>query len=90
MVPANLTHFNLQSGVGGRDEQHEITRQHVITRSGPTRWLLSAGTGGFRRAFLTHDLHRQYNGTLFDYQQYRHLGWEGKPLMYFSCPKELF
>lgn len=32
---ANLTHFNLQSGVGGRDEQHEITRQHVIMRSQP-------------------------------------------------------
>ena len=32
---ANLTHVNLQNGVGGRDEQHEIARQHVITRSRP-------------------------------------------------------
>lgn len=34
---ANLTHVTLRSGVGGRDEHHEITRQHVIARSRPDK-----------------------------------------------------
>lgn len=83
---ANLTHSNLQSGVGGRDEQHEIMRQHVITRSRPYKVaVVCRHRRGSREHFLSTIYIQWYFVPLVTFQT---PGLGRKPLMYLSCRKE--
>ena len=85
---ANLTHVTLQGGAGGRDGHHEVTRQHVIARSRPTRWPSSAGTEGVQESIsyprFTQTI-QWYSVGLVTLQT---PGLGRKPLIYLSCPKE--
>lgn len=85
---ANLTHFNLQNGVGGRDEQHEIARQHVITRSRPYK---VAAVCRHRRGLGEHfrpTIYIDNTMVLCWLVAVQTPGLGRKPLMYLSCPKE--
>lgn len=85
---ANLTHFNLQSGVGGRDEQHEITRQHVIMRSQPYKVaVVCRHRRGSREHFLP-TIYTDNTMVLCRLVTLQIPGLGRKPLMSLPCRKE--